>query len=283
MRRGGMNVTSPLRRRLAFLAGLAVLLLVVTGCGGSSSSSCKTHVTRADDGTLAAGNCAFDTSIAVDVTAFPRTQEAVGGVVGHVLRSANGTITHGGHLRVTAFGRLAAREIVIYDGDVPALADQDETQRGSLEDSLRTALRGTVTAVLNGAQDRPAIARQIAQLSAGGGTDVARAVRDAAATGSSGREHAAVVLTDGWHLGPDFSLARVVDGNGPLTGAVAWLTAHAGKSADRDAVLEMSGLGYTPTRYTGNETPRRDDRLQAVWGAVCHRLRPGRCSINTSV
>jgi hypothetical protein len=268
------------------LVGCAALALA-SGCGSqdssASGSTCgSASITRSADGRLTAGGCAFDTDEAVDLTAFPRTSEAIQAVVEHAMRSADGTITHGGHLRVTVFGRVAARELVVYDGAVPTLGEQDEVDRGPTEASLRTAIKNTLRVVLNGAPANHALAKQIASLTKGGGTDVARAVRDAARA-RDGRPLATVVLTDGWHDEPGFRLASTVDGHGSLSPAVKHLVRLAGGQARAVGVLELSGLGYSPTRFSGNETSPRTDRLAAVWDRVCRVLHPRTCSINTDI
>ena len=117
--------------------------------------------------------------IAVDATGAIRDRALARDVSSAALRAAEHTITAGGHLRMVVFAGDANAVEVIYDDDVPTLEQRDETRRGPLEQDLRRALGSTLDGALGVIDDGPRAAARVRELTRGGTSDIARAVRNA--------------------------------------------------------------------------------------------------------
>ena len=266
------------RIRLAVLGGL--LTLALGGCGGSDAP-CAAKAGDAPGTVSAPADCAVSSVVAVDATGAIQDRTLAADVSAAALRAAEHTITAGGHLRVVVFAGDANAVEVIYDDDVPTIKEQDETRRGPLEQSLRTAIGTTLDAALGvGHSDRELTAR-VRELARGGTSDIARAARNALRMLS--RRDGATAMTlvsDGAQASDQLMLARRIaagDSSATLGDALGALLG----SANGIDVVQVVGLGRLPRRV--NQSARRTDELVAIWLAACKRTGATNCATTTEL
>lgn len=267
------------RTRLALLGGVATLALA--GCGGSDDAACVAEPGPAPGAIQADAGCAVNTVVAVDATGAVADKTLARDVSSTALRSAEQTITSGGHLRMFVFAGDANAVEVIYDDDVQTLKQSDETRRGPQEQALRNALATTLDSALGVTGDDRALRSRVRDLTRGGTSDIARAVRNGlqSLTSRSGAK-ALTLVSDGVQASDQLKLSGAVD----IGGDPAQLGAKLGEligSAESVDVLQVAGLGRLPDRV--NQSARRTDALVAIWTAACERSGAARCVTTTEL
>ncbi len=157
-------------------AALAALLL--TACG----SAATTTVAPGAGGPQVTGTGPVDTTLAIDATAAgdPALAAAYRDAA---LRDAEATITHGGHLHVIVFGKVADASELVLDTDVPTLHESDEMQRGEAEDGVRADLANGLDATLGLSAAAPQVAARVRASGASGSMWRGRCGRRSAACG----------------------------------------------------------------------------------------------------
>lgn len=266
------------RTRYAVLGGVAISVLA--GCG-TSEVACTARPGSAPGAVQAPVDCAVSTVIAVDATGALADRSLARDTSSAALRAAERTITAGGHLRMIVFAGDADAVQVIYDDDVPTLAQSDETRRGPEEQNLRTALAATLDSALGiSRQDRPLTVR-VRELTRGGRSDVARAVRNALSTlrQQSGAT-AMTLVSDGVQASDQLMLARRVDAGDSPASLGTTLGTLLGSAHGID-VLQVVGLGRLPDRV--NQSARRTDALVQIWSTACERTGVARCATTTEL
>jgi hypothetical protein len=255
-------------------------MLMVAGCGGSDAS-CSAKAGGAPGAVSAPADCPVSSVIAVDATGALQDKALAAEVSSAAQRAAEHTVTAGGHLRVTVFAGDANAVEVIYDDDVPTLEQQDETRRGPLEQSLRSALGSTLDAALGVDRSDPKLTRRVRDLARGGTSDIARAVRNALRMllQRSGAR-AMTLVSDGAQASDQLRLARrIAAGDSPST--LADRLSELLGSADGIDVLQIAGLGRLPGRV--NQSARRTDELVKIWKAACKRTGASSCATTTEL
>jgi hypothetical protein len=263
---------------LAVLGGVATLALA--GCGGSNAP-CTARPGSAPGAVQAPTDCAVSTVIAVDATGALADRSLARDTSSAALRAAEQTITAGGHLRMIVFAGNADAVQVIYDDDVPTLAQSDETRRGPEEQSLRTALAATLDSALGVSRQDRALTVRVRELTRGGRSDVARAVRNALSMLRQRPGATAMTLvSDGVQASDQLMLARRVDAGDSTASLGATLGTLLGSARGID-VLQVVGLGRLPDRV--NESARRTDALVRIWNAACRRTGAAHCATTTEL
>lgn len=257
-----------------------VVTLALAGCGGSDEP-CVAAPAGAPGGVQAPAGCAVSTVIAVDATGAIADAQLARDVSSAALRAAEQTVTAGGHLRMVVFAGDANAVEVIYDDDVPTLEQSDETRRGPEEQSLRVALASTLDSALGVSADDPQLRARVRELTRGGTSDIARAVRNALQmlAPRSGAT-AMTLISDGVQAGDQLMLARrLAAGDAPAS-----LGEQLGEllgSANGIDVLQVAGLGRLPDRV--NQSAQRTDALVQTWMTACERTRATRCATTTEL
>jgi len=266
------------RTRFAMLGGVATLALA--SCGGSDAS-CTAKQGPAPGAIAAPDDCAVSSVIAVDATGAVADRSLARDVSSAALRAAEHTITAGGHLRMVVFAGDANAVEVIYDDDVQTLEESDETRRGPEEQALRQALAGTLDSALGVTREDPELRTRVRELTRGGTSDIARAVRNALRTLSSRSGAKAMTLvSDGVQASDQLMLERrIAAGDAPseLGGELGELIGPAGEVD----VLQVAGLGRLPDRV--NQSARRTDALVEIWTMACERAGAASCAMTTEL
>ncbi len=267
------------RTRFAVLGGVAALALV--GCGGGGDDACVAEPGAAPGAVQVDTGCAVNTVVAVDATGAIADRTLARDVSSTALRAAEKTITSGGHLRMFVFAGDANAVEVIYDDDVQTLKQSDETRRGPQEQALRTALATTLDSALGVTGDDPALRGRVRELTRGGTSDIARAVRNGlrSLTSRSGAK-ALTLVSDGVQASDQLKLSSAVDSGGDPAELGARLGELIGSAGGVD-VLQVAGLGRLPDRV--NQSARRTDALVEIWKAACERSRATRCATTTEL
>ncbi len=262
----------------AMLGGVATLALA--GCGGSDAP-CAAGPGSAPGAVNAPPDCAVSTVVAVDATGAIADKALAREVSSAALRAAEHTVTAGGHLRMFIFAGDANAVEVIYDDDVLTLEESDETRRGPEEQALRAALQSTLDSALGVTRDDPALRSRVRELSRGGTSDIARAVRNGLRTLSSRSGAKAMTLvSDGVQASDQLMLKRRIEaGDAPedLGGRLGELL---GAASDVN-VLQVAGLGRLPGRV--NQSAQRTDALVEIWMTACERAGAKRCATTTEL
>jgi hypothetical protein len=260
------------------LGGVATLALA--GCG-SSDAPCGAQPGSAPGAVQAPVDCPVSTVIAVDATGALADRSLARDTSSAALRAAEQTITAGGHLRMIVFAGDADAVQVIYDDDVPTLKQSDETRRGPEEQALRTALSTTLDSALGVSHQDQALTVRVRELTHGGTSDVARAVRNAL---SMLRQRpgakAMTLVSDGVQASDQLMLARRVDA-GESSASLGVTLGRLLGSANGIDVLQVVGLGRLPDRV--NQSARRTDALVRIWSAACKRTGATRCAMTTEL
>lgn len=267
-----------LRTRFALLGGVATLALA--GCGGSDAP-CAATAGSTPGAIDAPADCPVNTVIAVDATGAIADRSLASDVGAAALRAAEQTITAGGRLRMFVFAGDANSVEVIYDDAVPTLKQSDETRRGPTEQSLRTALGSTLDAALGVTNDDRALKARVRQLTRGGTSDIARAVRNALQTlrGESGAK-AMTLVSDGAQASDQLMLERRIEAGEPASRLGSKLGRLLGSASGVD-VLQAVGLGRLPDRV--NESARRTDELVEIWKRACDATGATHCATSTEL
>ena len=254
------------RTRCTLLGGM--LALALGGCGGSDEP-CAAVAGNAPGSIEAPGDCAVSTVVAVDATGAIADRSLARDMSSAALRAAEHTVTAGGHLRMVVFAGDANAVEVIYDDDVPTLEQSDETRRGPDEQALRAALGSTLDSALGVSRDDPSLTRRVRELTRGGTSDIARAVRNALRMlqGESG------------HEGDDARLRRragfrPADAQEQPRGRRRRRQARrparrAARPGERDRFTTGHGTGRLPDRV--NQSAQRTDDLVEIWMAACEQ------------
>lgn len=260
------------------LGGL--LALALGGCGGDGTP-CTAKPGDAPGTVSAPDDCAVSSVVAVDATGAIQDRTLAADVSSAALRAAEHTITAGGHLRVVVFAGDANAVEVIYDDEVPSLETLDETRRGPTELDLRRALGVTIDSALGITDDDPELAARVRDLSRGGTSDIARAVRNAVRD-VKGRSGAAAVtlVSDGAQASDQLMLSERLQEGGSSAGLGAKLGDLLGSAAGVD-VLQAVGLGRLPDRI--NQSARRTDELVEIWRTACEKTGAASCATTTEL
>ncbi len=268
------------RTTLAALGGLA--LLAVGGCGGGGSDApCAAKPGDAPGTVSAPEDCPVSSVITVDATGAIQDKELAADISSAAQRAAEHTITAGGHLRVVVFAGDANAVEVIYDDEVPTLEEQDETRRGPLEASLRAALGTTLDGALGVGDGDPELRARVRELSRGGTSDIARAVRNALRT-LSPREgaKAMTLVSDGAQASDQLMLAERIAAGDSSRELGEQLGELLGTANGVD-VLQIVGLGRLPDRV--NQSARRTDELVEIWTTACRQAGAKTCATTTEL
>lgn len=263
----------------ALLGGVATLMLA--GCGGGSGSSCTPKAGSAPGSIDAPADCPVNAVIAVDATGAIADKSLAADVSAAAQRAAEQTITAGGHLRVFVFAGDANDVEVIYDDDVPTLKQSDETRRGPTEQALRNALGTSLNSALGVTRSDLALTRHVRELTHGGTSDIARAVRNGLQTlaPQSGAK-ALTLVSDGAQASDQLMLAQRVDAGDPASSLATKLGGLLG-TARGVAVVQVIGLGRLPGHV--NESARRTDKLVEIWKRACEHTGATQCTTTTEL
>ena len=266
------------RIRFAMLGGLAAL--AVAGCGGSDAP-CAAAPGPAPGAVKAPADCAVSAVIAVDATGAVADKALARQLSSAALRAAEHTVTAGGHLRMFVFAGDANAVEVIYDDDVQTLEQSDETRRGPDEQALRAALQSTLDSALGVTREDPPLTTRVRELSRGGTSDIARAVRNGLRTLSprSGAK-AMTLVSDGVQASDQLMLKRRIEAGDAPARLGEQLGELLGQASDVD-VLQVAGLGRLPGRV--NQSAQRTDALVEIWTTACERAGAARCAMTTEL
>ena len=264
----------------AKLAVVGAATLAFGGCGGSDTP-CAAQPGDTPGSVQAPSDCAVNVAIAVDATGALQDRGLARDAGSAAVRAAEHTITAGGHLRMVVFAGDANAVEVIYDDAVPSLEELDETRRGPLEHDLRRALGVTIDSALGVIDDDPDLAARVRELTRGGTSDIARAVRNAVSDVKRRPGAGAVTLvSDGAQASDQLMLAERVQAGDSSASLGAKLGDLLG-SADGVDVLQAVGLGRLPDRV--NQSAARTDGLVEIWRTACERTGAASCATTTEL
>lgn len=266
------------RCTLAVLSGFAIV--AAAGCGGSDGP-CAAKPGGTPGAVSAPPDCAVSSVVAIDATGAIQDKSLARQVSAAALRAAEHTITAGGHLRMVVFAGDANAVEVLYDDDIPTIEEQDETRRGPLEASLRTALGSTLDAALGVDRSDRDLRARIRELSRGGTSDIARAVRNALRDLSKrDGAKAMTLISDGAQASDQLMLKRRVEAGDAAADLADQLGELLGTARGIDLV-QVAGLGRLPGRV--NQSARRTDELVEIWSAACEQTGATQCATTTEL
>lgn len=267
--------------RCRTLAALGAALLALGGCGGGSDTACTAKPGDTPGSIDAPDDCPVSSVIVVDATGALADKALARDMGSAAVRAAEHTITAGGDLRMVVFAGDANAVEVIYDDQVPTLEELDETRRGPIEHDLRRALGVTIDSALGVIDEDPALRARVRELTRGGSSDIARAVRNALREAKERSGAAAVTLvSDGAQASDQLMLKRRLDAGALTSRLGAQLGALLG-SADGVDVLQAVGLGRLPGRV--NQSAQRTDELVEVWMTACESTGAANCETTTEL
>jgi hypothetical protein len=269
--------------RCRTLAALGAALLALGGCGGGSASdtACTAKPGATPGSVDAPADCPVSAVIAVDATGALQDKALARDMGSAAVRAAEHTITAGGHLRMVVFAGDANAVEVIYDDEVPTLEELDETRRGPTEHDLRRALGVTIDSALGVIDEDPALRARVRELTRGGSSDIARAVRNALREAKQQSGAAAVTLvSDGAQASDQLMLKRRLEAGDSSRRLGAQLGELLG-SADGVDVLQAVGLGRLPGRV--NQSAQRTDELVEIWRTACEKTGATNCATTTEL
>ncbi|HEV2777499.1 MAG TPA: hypothetical protein VGV90_18055 [Solirubrobacteraceae bacterium] len=260
---------------------LGAALLALGGCGGGDDTACTAKPGETPGSVDAPADCPVSSVIAVDATGALQDKALARDMGSAAVRAAEHTITAGGHLRMVVFAGDANSVEVIYDDRVPTLEELDETRRGPTEHDLRRALGATIDSALGVIDEDPALEARVRTLTRGGGSDIARAVRNALRDAKQESGAAAVtIVSDGAQDSDQLVLKRRLEAGDSSSRLGSQLAALLG-SADGVDVLQAVGLGRLPGRV--NQSAARTDQLVEVWMTACERTGAANCETTTEL
>jgi hypothetical protein len=269
--------------RWTALAVLGAAVLTLTGCGGDGGggTACTAKPGDRPGSVDAPADCPVSSVIAVDATGALQDKALARDAGSAAVRAAEHTITAGGHLRMVVFAGDANAVEVIYDDTVPTLEELDETRRGPMEHDLRRALGATIDSALGVIDDDAALAARVRDLTRGGTSDIARAVRNALREAKQEPGAAAVTLvSDGAQASDQLMLKRRLEA-GDSSATLASQLGELLGSADGVDVLQAVGLGRLPDRV--NQSAKRTDELVDIWMTACERTGAAKCATTTEL
>jgi hypothetical protein len=257
------------RRRITVAVLGAFAMLALGGCGGSDAP-CTAKPGSAPGTVAAPDGCPVSSVIAVDATGAIADRDLAADISSAAQRAAEHTITAGGHLRVFVFAGDANAVEVIYDDDVP-----------TLEGSLRVALRATIDGALGVDSSDRALRARVRELTRGGTSDIARAVRNALkALSSRDGAKAMTLVSDGAQASDQLMLARRIAAGDSAKALGDELGDLLGTASGID-VLQVVGLGRLPGRV--NQSARRTDELVQIWTSACKQTGAKSCAMTTEL
>jgi hypothetical protein len=86
------------------------------------------------------------------------------------------TVARGGTLTISVFGRVGARPLTVFQATMPPLSQEGEAVRGGDEATWRGEIDAAVSVAVGLAKANPTVADELAGLTDGTGSDVARAL-----------------------------------------------------------------------------------------------------------
>lgn len=262
---------------------LGAALLTLGSCGGASGgdTACTAKPGDAPGSVDAPADCPVSSVIAVDATGALQDKALARDAGSAAVRAAEHTITAGGYLRMVVFAGDANAVEVIYDDEVPTLEELDETRRGPMEHDLRRALGSTIDSALGVIDGDAALRARVRELTRGGSSDIARAVRNALREARQRSGATAVTLvSDGVQASDQLMLARrleVGDSETTLGGQLGELLGDA-NGVD---VVQAVGLGRLPERV--NQSAQRTDELVEIWMTACEKTGAASCATTTEL
>ena len=262
------------------MAVLGAAVLALGSCGGSDAE-CTAKPGAAPGSVDAPADCPVSSVIAVDATGPLQDTSLARDMGSAAVRAAEHTITAGGHLRMVVFAGDANAVEVIYDDEVPTLEQLDETRRGPTEQGLRRALGVTIDSALGVIDEDRALEARVRELTRGGTSDIARAVRNALRVAKQQSGAAVVTLvSDGAQASDQLVLKRRIEAGDSSRRLGAQLGELLG-SADGVDVLQAVGLGRLPGRV--NQSAQRTDELVEIWMTACEKTAAASCKTTTEL
>jgi hypothetical protein len=269
------------RRTALAVLGAAALALSSCGGGDGGDAACSAKPGGTPGSVDAPANCPVSSVVAVDATGALQDKALAREAGSAAVRAAEHTITAGGHLRMVVFAGDADAVEVIYDDKVPTLAELDETRRGPMEHDLRRALGATIDSALGVAHDDAALTARVRDLTRGGTSDIARAVRNALREAKQEPGAAAVTLvSDGAQASDQLMLKRRLEAGDSSARLGSRLGELLGR-ADGVDVLQAVGLGRLPGRV--NQSAKRTDELVDIWMTACEQTGAANCATTTEL
>jgi hypothetical protein len=268
---------------------VAVALPVgVAGCGGSGTSASGTNspgskVTVTSAGISVPGDQPVSTEILIDRTALLQGDSTLAQLYKQVaLQAAAPTISRGGELQVSVFGRVAAHALPLYTAQIPSLSQVGDAGR---DDNAQTAALDAVLNVAVGLAPPPnkKAADALAEVTKVEGSDIGTMIGQAITSlgGDSSPTRDIVVETDGWIIRQaQPPLSQVLAQRGPA-GAAKQIVSNAAVPANTRPVslLEIEGLGST-AGFNGPGA-NTNQQLDQAYQQACARLPVQACQINT--
>jgi hypothetical protein len=170
---------------------------------------------------------------------------------------------------------------VIYDDDVPALKQLDETRRGPMEQQLRGALAATLDSALGVDGASKALTERVRERARGGTSDIARAMRNGLRTLEQRPGAVAMTLvSDGAQASDQLMLARRLQ-DGDSRASLARQLGDLLGSAKGIDLVQAVGLGRLPDRV--NQSARRTDELVQIWMTACEQTGATSCTTTTEL
>jgi hypothetical protein len=172
-------------RATMLLVGVTTATGFVSGCGGtagnsqSSPASASPKISQAIAPTIVIpgdANGPVNVQIAID-----RTPILAGGALATDYATAADNaaelaVARGGTLTISAFGRVGARPLTVFQATMPPLSQEGQAVRGGDEAAWRSNIDAAVSVAVGLAKATPTVAGELAALTDGTGSDVARAL-----------------------------------------------------------------------------------------------------------
>jgi len=282
-------MTRQIRHIAPWSVGLAICCASLAACGSNGpvgTADCAGEAVKlSDSGVIDAGPCPTDTAIAIDRTSFGEGGGVAEQIAAKAVAAGSATFTNGGLMSVVLYGRDADRAVTIFRGAVPTAAQEtDQIGRSEQTEQIANSIRSAVEMAFSTPSHQTNKMRQAMALLTGKGSDVARSLREAIRTASSGDGNASAVvdLTDGLNATLDYPLPEVL-GRESTDAIAKHLASLAGMGSDpKVGLVAIPTIGDVPPQYQSHQNPEQTDRLVKAWRRACELLQNSRCHISTA-
>jgi hypothetical protein len=235
------------------------------------------------------GDAPVDVEIRIDRTAILHGSKALAEAYKTAaLRGAELSITRGGTLSVSLFGRSSSQALAIFPAThIASLRQKGYAARGADNQNYRNRLAAALDLSLGLRAAEGLDREELERVTARAGSDVIRAVSKAMAQVSSGTAPYKIVLivSDGYNDQEDFVLRRLIVH--PLTdrqidrAAVKMLAIANVPDGTAVTQLRIIGIGRTSGRID-RQTPELE-HLEQIWDGFCQKLPVEDCQADAAL
>ena len=199
-------------------------------------------------------------------------------------QDAEGPVTHGGTLTITAFGWVGVRPLTVLHATFPSLGQEGAAVRGADEANWRAAIAAAVNVAVGLAKASPAYAQALDSLTSSPGSDIARelAYQLEQQPHDPGVPTIINILSDGLTDISGLDLVKMIQhGASPQAAAMLVRQARTPTSEPRPALVTIAPVGITSGR--GQLGPDATAHLIATWTLALRKLPIGLFTVSATL